>query len=1502
MTLPRTKSSAGLRVFSALLLGITAFLMLQLISLYLSWPKQLILGSASILIGIAANRISSSRLVTIALMLISLTATLRYGWWRVRLLIDFFLDQSNHRVSLDSVFMLILISAEAYTILIMVLGYMQTAWPLRRKPLLLPSDESLWPHVDVLIPTYNEPLPLVRYTALAAINIDYPPEKLHVYILDDGTREEFRAFAEAAGIGYVTRKEHNHAKAGNINHALTTMSSPFVTIFDCDHVPTRSFLQMTLGWMLVDAKLAMLQTPHHFYSPDPFERNLLQYKTIPNEAALFYGIVQDGNDFWNATFFCGSCALIRRSALDDVGGIATETVTEDAHTSLRMQKRGYNTAYINIPQAAGLSTETLAAHVGQRIRWARGMIQIFRTDNPLLASGMKFTQRLCYLNAMIHFLYAVPRLVFLLSPLVYMLLGMTIIPGYWVAILVYSIPHLILSSLTNSRIQGRHRHSFWNEIYEAVLAPYILAPTLLALINPKLGKFNVTDKGNTLADTRFDRKISTPTRWMLGLNFLGVLVAPYRMFIKDPDHPGTVLMNLVWILFNMVILGVAAAVAHEQKQRRQTVRIEARIPMTLSLSGGTTIRGVSVDMSVGGAAVQVSGISDFAMGDRLQVAFPEHSGNDEIGATVVGLRGQEVRLAFLVPTIAEQETLTRALYSRANAWISSIDSKELDRPLVSLGRVIVLSWFGIYQICKSLLPEKRVAAKARAAQTAVLLLLAFALSWCVPLAALTPRSAGFESSETQLAQGKQAKPSDLPGLYGGSLPDSNPQQSASSNSDAIFETVGLKDMGLAQDLEMRGPHAYSSINFTLSHTLVPQHAALHLLYQFDPSLKTASAFLKLFLNGTLIATLEPESASEAIDGLSEKEIVVSEDLLLRTNTLAFEWIDTRPAPKNAQTKVPVACRISPLSALRVRGDHLRWQNDLSQLPLPIFDGDLQTSTTVPIGFLSTPTPKTLQAAGAVASWLGLQAGSKPVRYSVSKGKIPLGNAIVFSADRSSLPAELQIPSGDGPLLALRENPSDPDNSVLVVTGNGEEQLLTAARVLAQTKRATPTTAAQGMALSGITAQISNLVAPAARSIDDAPRWMPTNSSVPITSCRAPQTSHTDGSTPVPIYFHLRPDLFYGEKQNLKLNLHYRYNARSIAAGSALRLVANGTLINEIPLPPGADMVDGQRQILVPVANLRPFGNTFLFNFDFIPAKPGASDATSASILQGEILCNSNLDLEGLNSWAQMPNLELFADAGYPFTQFADLSQTTVILPVAPSMDEISLYLHLMSHFGEQTGYPALQVAIDGPDAVIAKDRDYLILGTIANQASFASLDPQLPATLDASGIHVKPSQSYLSLLSSVDLTAQRIWARLTANPLKDNIPSNSGGILDALIEEIKSPSSPDRSIVLIALQDSATADTFASVLLDRSHSGDIADSVSLLRNARFESYPVESDAYHVGNISWYARMRIWMTQNFLWLLLVVSALTFFMAASIRNWLREHASDRLKLGEAIEIGS
>src|SRR6201995_2810976 len=308
----------------------------------------------------------------------------------------------------------------------------------------------------------------------------------------------------------MTREDNEHAKAGNINRALQRLSAPFVAIFDSDHVPTRSFLQLTMGWFGRDQKLAMLQTPHHFYSPDPFERNLGQFRTIPNEGELFYGVVQDGNDFWNATFFCGSCAVIRRSALNTIGGFATETVTEDAHTALRLHRAGWDSAYLRLPLAAGLATERLILHVGQRMRWGRGMLQIFRLDNPLFGPGLSIGQRLCYLNAMMHFFFALPRLVFLTSPLAFLLFNQNIIAASPLAIVAYAFPHMFHSIATNARIQGAWRHSFWSEIYETVLALFLVRVTIVTLLNPKRGKFNVTDKGGMLTSEYFDLRAVYP--------------------------------------------------------------------------------------------------------------------------------------------------------------------------------------------------------------------------------------------------------------------------------------------------------------------------------------------------------------------------------------------------------------------------------------------------------------------------------------------------------------------------------------------------------------------------------------------------------------------------------------------------------------------------------------------------------------------------------------------------------------------------------------------------------------------------------------------------------------------------------------------------------------------------------------------------------------------------------------------------------------------------------
>src|SRR5690606_12131955 len=157
-----------------------------------------------------------------------------------------------------------------------------------------------------------EPLEVLKPTLLAALNLDWPADKLRVWVLDDGCRDEVRELAGRYDAEYVARADNRFAKAGNLNNTLRRSHGELVAIFDCDHAPTRSFLQLTAGSFLRDPLLAMLQTPHHFYTPDPIERNLGVFRKIPNEGSLFYGVIQKGNDLWNATSFAGSCALLRR--------------------------------------------------------------------------------------------------------------------------------------------------------------------------------------------------------------------------------------------------------------------------------------------------------------------------------------------------------------------------------------------------------------------------------------------------------------------------------------------------------------------------------------------------------------------------------------------------------------------------------------------------------------------------------------------------------------------------------------------------------------------------------------------------------------------------------------------------------------------------------------------------------------------------------------------------------------------------------------------------------------------------------------------------------------------------------------------------------------------------------------------------------------------------------------------------------------------------------------
>lgn len=670
-------------------------LALLIISVPLDFAAQCVFAIGCFVAALVLRK-QSGRFPVLVLITLSLTVSMRYMYWRISSTLAF-------ESWLDICFGYGLLAAELYSLLVLTLGYLQTAWPLRRKPQMLTMPPAEWPTVDVFIPSYNESLDIVSLTIFAAQAIDWPQDKLRVHVLDDGRREEFREFCDNIGVNYLVRSDNKHAKAGNLNEALKVTDGEFVAIFDADHVPTRSFLQICMGWFYKDPKLAMLQTPHFFFSPDPFEKNLNTFRSVPNEGELFYGLVQDGNDLWNAAFFCGSCAVMRRTALMEIGGIATETLTEDAHTALKMNRAGYNTAYLAIPQAAGLATENLARHIRQRVRWARGMAQIFRVDNPLKGRGLRLGQRLCYLNAMLHFFYGLPRLIFLTAPLTYLFFGAHIFQASALMITAYVLPHVLHASLTNSRIQGRFRHSFWNEVYETVLAWYILGPVLLALVNPKLGGFNVTDKGGIITDDHFDWKLARPYMVLLGLNVAGLGFGIWQLIHGDPNAVTTILINMAWTLYNVIISSAAMAVASETRQVRSEPRVTAELPVRIKLDDGSIIDGKTLDFSQKGIGLRLPAGVSIARNARIEVSMMRNAQEKVFPAMVVFSRNDMVGAQFHELSLRQQSELVRLTFSRADIWDNNWGKSRPDTPLKALREVAGIGMNGVRQLFKATL-------------------------------------------------------------------------------------------------------------------------------------------------------------------------------------------------------------------------------------------------------------------------------------------------------------------------------------------------------------------------------------------------------------------------------------------------------------------------------------------------------------------------------------------------------------------------------------------------------------------------------------------------------------------------------------------------------------------------------------------------------------------------------------------------------------------------------
>jgi cellulose synthase (UDP-forming) len=485
-------------------------------------------------------------------------------------------------------------AAEAFGLVSSLLFFF-TVWNTRsRRPAAAPPQGL---RVDIFIPTYNEPMWMVRRTVLGALDVRYPHE---TYLLDDGRRPEAEALARELGCHYITRSTNEGAKAGNLNHALRQTSGDFVAVFDTDHVPMPEFLDRTLGYFEDDG-LAFVQSPQEFYNVDSFEhRTDRSGRRTWHEQSLFYRVIQPGKDRWNSSFFCGSCGVIRRRAIEDVGGFATETVTEDMHTSMRMHARGWRSAYHNEVLALGLASQTATPYHVQRLRWGQGAMQVMRREGLFGSRGLRMRQRLNYFASALHYFVGLQRLVmYTVAPLC-VATGVLPIRGADLGFVARFIAYYG-TSLVAFRLGARGYGNFFaTERYHMIrFFTYIRACT--GLMTRRKLRFKVTPKA---AVGGASRAAALPIVVVCCYVALCVAGGTLRLALGHDHNHAAFAMNLAFTTWSAYLLAVALLTTVSATDFRQTPRAHAGLPVRWAAGGQTGI-GVLIDISERGAAVLV---------------------------------------------------------------------------------------------------------------------------------------------------------------------------------------------------------------------------------------------------------------------------------------------------------------------------------------------------------------------------------------------------------------------------------------------------------------------------------------------------------------------------------------------------------------------------------------------------------------------------------------------------------------------------------------------------------------------------------------------------------------------------------------------------------------------------------------------------------------------------------------------------------------------------------
>ncbi len=595
-----------------------------------------------------------------AIALLALAVTTAYLAWRIVATVDL----AVWWVSIP------LIVLEVHAALGLVL-FTFSLWDVDRRPETRDVTETQ-ARIAVLVPTYNESLDILTPTVAAAVAMRVDHE---TWVLDDGDRPAVAKLAADLGARYLTRPDHAHAKAGNLNHALGVIDADFIAVLDADHVAERDFLVRTLGYF-DDPGVALVQTPQEFYNTDSFEHQPDHRAETDrfHEQALFYRVLQPGKNRWNAAFWCGTGAVVRVAALRQIGGVATETITEDIHTTIRFHRRGWRTVYHNEVLARGLAASDAATYQLQRHRWGTGAMQVLRRENPLFVSGLTLTQRLGYAATLLGWFDAWRSLGYLLLPIVVLLTGAVPIRADATTFVVFFGVTFTLQQLA-LRVLSRGCHRpILSILFELVrMTPNVLAT--LTLVTRRSVAFAVTPKGRTGDGGAIGRQAAPGPRLLTAVAVLSIAAGAWfaaSLLGWTPvtySVPWAAYATFGWLALNIVLLSQAISRVRDLRyagERRAAVRFDTALTGTLAGDPCAVL-----DVSLTGARVAMW---SSPMSDRVELAVSLDDGPVELAAVVRSARRDAserlvVGLEFLPDQNVARGALSLAIFGAARGAI-----------------------------------------------------------------------------------------------------------------------------------------------------------------------------------------------------------------------------------------------------------------------------------------------------------------------------------------------------------------------------------------------------------------------------------------------------------------------------------------------------------------------------------------------------------------------------------------------------------------------------------------------------------------------------------------------------------------------------------------------------------------------------------------------------------------------------------------------------------------